>query len=525
MGVPTTDAIREQLEGCCREMVEIRRTEGEGRWQDSNGQGLVLTCEALMCFVAPSLAMGADGSPFIGDILREDELVTSLRVMLDQSASGFLGAPYINFEHYASDGKDHGFVDGACFVSSVILGVSKLCWDSLPDDLRKDLREKFSASLKFLVDAFIDGKGWSWGDYGKPDNPFLYSTWTVVEAIDDLLQAREHISKLFPETDDVIARLEDMAAGTCDYLLQHHMTQSGGGANRYVNLDATSGVIAFDQDDSSVYYNLWAVLPLLLLGAGSDTALQSALDVVMEELSEKLEKYKAATFQFMLDGTELSDFPQFLDRAFLPLVLKTYSIFCLSLSESALLGRIPWLERLYEMLLDNRDAKKRRFVWDKFAHRDTGYAVYYTERAVEALCRLYRLASRIEQGGLAESLDEFTGALSASQWDTAWADMGRSLRQIGGFQGSLEKLAARVDLLEQRLSVVADLDFEELGRERKTLFDDHLASISQHRQGGDLHAALRATRAAREEFPQNEPLKRIEGELEKSLEQLGEGTD
>jgi hypothetical protein len=517
--VPRTGALLEQIEGCCREMVEIRHSEGSGSWADSNGKGLVTSCEALLCFLLPARAVPNRASLFVDTILTRESLTHSLDEIADLAREDFPGTPYINFARYSRDGRDHGFIDGVAFCTSVILSAAAVAWEALPKTLQAKLRSTFERALTFLADSNIEGKGWSWGTYGKPREPFLYATWTTLETIDDLTSQREIAHRILPDSDKLISVLSQQRERARDYLISRHLTKAERSTSPFVNLDATQGVISFGQDDASLYYNLWAVMSLLLSGIEKQAAIAKAMDVILAEMDRKLDKYRAATFHFSLDGTELVAFPQFMDRAFLPLALKAFAIWLAGLPEGELLGSLPAVERLYALLLENRDDKQRRFVWDRFADRDTGYAIYYTERAIEGLCRLYRLSERLEASRLGEALDILSQTAGEAEWHKTWASIGEQLRGSATLHTRVDELQSRIADFEKRLNQIEGFD-PGSAAQRAQEVEESLRTIEIHRRNGRVAEALREVRMALEKHPGNRLLAREREKLEGAAELL-----
>jgi tetratricopeptide (TPR) repeat protein len=498
--LPSCSEIRQEIVNCCSQMRAIRDEKHGGKWEDYNGSGLVLTCEALTCFLTPALVIPEAKDTLLANTLTYDVLVKSLEEILRQSESGFYGLPYVQFKAISKDKKEHGFIDGACFSASVILSATKACEAKIPDRLREPLADTFRRSLDFILGSFIEGKGWSWGTYGKPEEPFLYATWTAAETIADVLAFESiAVEKLGVER-SVIEELGKCLDVASKFLLERHVFTDEATSDSGVSFNAITGEVAFSKKDSHIYYNIWIALALLNSQEAPSDAIKGILDFAIPQVLSAEAKFLTRDHGFDLDSPKLDATAPFPDRALLPSALKALAMWGTNADAGAALAVTDQLSDVYNLVITNR--KQGNYVWDRFARdpENSGYAIYYTERAIEALCRVYTFVEGMGRKGLAD--------LSTGQFMNVWQDIGfklHSLRDDGDDKSFSElstrisdfesAIAQKVSSIERRVEKLEQevVDPAERGRQRAAElldFQKQVETLEEQRDYGEALAVI-----------------------------------
>lgn len=382
--------IRDLILNVQKEIVRNRRRDYDNQWKDANPPGIIISCEALLAFLIPAAAMPELRDEMLSIVSKETiiETLFGKDQVLGLCKDEFYGSPYIDFSS-ASGGKgDLGFLDSASFVVSTVYLVSRLLGTDLDKNQLERIEKTFERGLTFIKESFVEGQGWSWGTFDKPDEAFLYCTWTAVECLTDLLQDRDAVRSISPKWKEFEGDVEGKLNTAREYLERAHIDSPKEGMN------ITEGTVSYEPTDTYLNYNLYAVVSLLLLGSKKNQEIEKAIDVILSEFkkSEKVRRrYLAKPMTFYFDSKTIiraSDDTEYKDRAFLPLLLKALSLFIKENPKESQKYEKDTAE-VYKELLRNRDFGRYQYVWDKYAEKDSGYAIYYTERAIEALVRLY----------------------------------------------------------------------------------------------------------------------------------------
>ncbi len=410
--------IEKHIEKVWKEIIELRQKFNEefkdDKWRDrANDSGLLITAEALCCFFIPAY-FSENLKQKLPQYLNKDIIEHSIKYLLDQSESGFYGDPYVDF--YDTEGNRHEFIDAASYFITTYIYGSKL--GVIPQKFNKTMQERSKKGLNLIIRSTAKFGGWSWGNYKPPEKPFLYTTWTALEALNDILD-RDFIDllEIDMDTQRLISR---HISKTVAYIRDTHLNPDNKkdeqGGNQYL----IEEVLNFPDTGSGIQYNLWALLSSIYsghikMGKKADIEDLKLAFIVGNNYVESNIKSWADEKKFffdVIDGAiydrkdeETREASALSDRTAIPLFLKSLAIFLreaqlqeevaqyIENPENPKLSFKPILNQLnllYLRLLDKEIHPERKAVWDKKAPKQDGYAIYYTERAIEALIAVYR---------------------------------------------------------------------------------------------------------------------------------------
>ena len=401
--LPEKLEVRDLILNTCREMILISKKEFEGKWRDqSNDEGLVIVNEALVSFLIPSSSISKIKDDILSDeVLSKKNIISIVNLLINLSEDDFYGNPYLDFSVYDEEEKNHGFIDAACLTITNIYLLKKLFWSELADDTKIQLNTLFSKGLKFIDDSYIQDKGWSWGTYDKPDEPFIYPTWMVFETITDFIED-SNLTDYISEDDLKKINILKNKLDKIKIFMENKYILSK--SSEKFNKNLTKGTIAFSEKDRSLHYNLWVLISLLLAKSDKAKEIEEAIQIIWDEFQTDERTYLKQPITIYFDGMNKIKDAEFTDRAFLPLFLKSFSIFIKNYP-----NKIKKYEKniikLYNLVIQNRNFDRYIFVWDKYAENDSGYAIYYTERCLEALCRFYQILSEDAETEYTEKVD------------------------------------------------------------------------------------------------------------------------
>lgn len=375
------------------------------------GSGNIIGSEALLCFLLPLSAMRSrpDFRQKIFDIVDEKALRERIEshLLSHKDRLDFTGHPYIQVTD--AEKEQHPFIDSYCFVISILVIYGELFGIPKSKAVLEHFKFLFRSCLEGLKNSAIKGTtgrytGFFATDKYLPDIPFKYPTWMAIDTLSDL-QSLDDISTFAfatPESTDYATTL--LATVSHDVLLEYtrlyidnELTDTEKNWIKGRNVDLTKDIIREDEGDNSPHYNLWAAIILLYLKYTNSEKLASAFRILMPHVDDP-RKARTATespckisfFSDRFPAGELAIENVMTDRCFLPQYVKGLSILLrnfprLRADETFLKS----LDKSLDLLLKNR--KKDCVLWDKFAERDAPYAIYQTERAIEALCAFMNL--------------------------------------------------------------------------------------------------------------------------------------
>lgn len=357
-------------------------------WQDTlNGPGILLYSEALLCFVLP-IFLTSELEDKIRDLIPLSVVEETLDKIIEWTEEGFFGSPYLDFSEDTPLEEDVNFIDSASFVLSALLYSKMAFGDDLSTDLVERMDERMIDALKVIQECHLgEDQGYSWGKKDKPEEAFLYSSWCAAETfgggeISNLKQA------LPSEKESLINEIQEELRNTRKWVEKRFIDDPD------EDLDLTEGLLDFGTAEPlKAYYNLYALTILLYTDSSRWTEIEDGFAVLInnvgKEKDETLRNYLTRDFKFWFDGKEklTGDKSQpYTDRTFLPLIIKALSRY-IGDNETREREYGDELSFFYGKLLENR-SDEFEGVWDE----ETEYSIYYTERAIESLCKLHSYA-------------------------------------------------------------------------------------------------------------------------------------
>lgn len=475
------------------------------------GSGNIIASEALLCFLLPLSAMRAreDFQQKLFEIINENSLRERVEkhLLSHKERADFTGHPYtliIDFEK-----KTHPFIDSYCFIISILILYHELF--GKPES--KSTQEHFKFLFKICVDALknsaIRGSserytGFFVTDKYLPEIPFKYPTWMAVDTLSDLrsLDVSALPFATADTTKDATVLLDevmtDVGAEYRRIYIDCQLTEKEREIIKGRNVNLTVDIVREDEDDNSPHYNLWAIIILLHLKYPDTEKLAAAFRVLMPYIDDQ-KKFRTVTndpckISFFSDRFPAGEAIEnvITDRCFLPQYVKGLSLLLRNTprlrSDEAF---VKSLEKSTGALVKNRT--KDCPLWDKFAERGARYAIYQTERAIEALCALANLRMTVAS--------ELTGSKpiqrSAEAIDKDLVDA--ILRHAIVIHVGEENARAIIsrEVAQQVAKVRADL-LETFGR-LATMIDARLAQEPKSGQGA-IHDLLSQIRAWADEF-------------------------
>jgi hypothetical protein len=439
------------------------------------GSGNIIKSEAILCYLLPLYEAdeAADLGKQISDIVSFKELQSRIDAHLTglKGPADFTGHPYLQIVD--SNGQTHPFLDSYCFVVSILIIYAKI-FGAPKDPARvKHFQELFAEGMNFILGSAVKNKrgkyaGFFFTNEFLPDAPYKYPTWMAIDTLSDLdaatlnsfpfateesrKTARKLLGEVLPQIKDEYVRLyvnQDLFPDEAELI-----------AGR--NLKLTVGLIKEDQDDNFPHYNLWATIILLYLEYDSASTIAAAFDVLRryidEEKSLRTQLQEPCAISFVSEHFPAGDQDEnyLTDRSFLAQFVKGLSLFLLNNLQAAQMENLrATFEKAFYELLKNR--KSGMLLWDRFAEKKAGYAVFQTERSIEALCSCRRLLLNIEKS----KHEKIAAAPDAgSSWQEAILRHAIQLRI--GEQDGRELIAREVKLEVERVMAGKDSDLRQL---------------------------------------------------------------
>ncbi len=376
------------------------------------GSGNIIVSEAIMCYLLPLSFAGSNSSlsKEIFRIVSRDKLRDRILKHLKRfkSRDDYTGDPYLIIKDY--EDNTFPFLDSYCFVLSIVVLYGQIFGEPKNKDDRKVLIDLFADSLKFIENCAVKNvsnvhSGFFATDTHIPETPYKYPTWMAVDTLSDLdglidgnsflLGTSETKNKVEWFINSVLPQIKG------DYIRKYidaDLTNSELQDVSERNLMISKGLLREDEDDNSPHYNLWAIVILLYLEFKSTKTLSEAFKIIspyiLDDAKFRTISTKKCEIAFFSEQYKLGDENENIlsDRCFLPQFVKGLAIFLKSfpnVSEASELEGV--FEQAYDRLMKNR--KDDQALWDRFAENDAPYAIYQTERAIEALCHTRNLFS------------------------------------------------------------------------------------------------------------------------------------
>lgn len=413
MAAQSFDSIVEAIIGALG-YLKARR-DAQGLWEDAansvdgataSGSGDIMACEGVLSFLLALNCLNGrpDLQQRIDTIFPRAALEGEMFGLLERLRQGgtYGGRPYAWIVD--ESGAEHPLVDVVCYAISIITLGEKIFGPPADAERRQLGREVMETCLEILAGSVVydevrRAKGWSFTNYDLPDRPFKYCTWMACDTLSDLIEIKDLSDRYYASTRVLDAatafrrQLPQVKAEMARIHVDGQHTAAERGAFQGRNVLITTGAaVQEDEADRGYSYNLWIIMSLMYLSYEDPRVLATALSA----MGTKLGNSKARADQIKAESTILFETGKafmanmdagrnFLDdRSFLPQYVKALALFRLWYpAESA--GVEAQLEMALGWLMDNRKAGCP--AWDKHA-RQGDHALYQTERAIEALCRV-----------------------------------------------------------------------------------------------------------------------------------------
>lgn len=409
-------------------------------------QGLVNTAEALECFFIPYFSVKGVREAFWNDeLIKIDHIRSAIEYLVleckndseNDGLNSLSGTPYMNFklvEHsdtMSGIERNLDFLDTACFVLPCLLDakaidaerdimlknglLNKSTPDLLDSKLLEAVDERISATARMLQSCDLGpGYGWTYTDdpleTDKQDH--LYFTWNALEALELLIKYLEKAPHLIPkEATDVwggtsaLDSLKALFREKQSYLAAAFLSAD----NKKLYICETR--VDFGNEDSNWYYNVFAVLSLLISGYSDKNRLTKAFTFFLKNLKgmtlEKARKKEHGVFllEGSLYGKHKKDWSE---RALTPLIIKAMAR--LNILDGHLLSDViepieeydsseQLLNKYLQQLGDERINLSNSKICNLWANLggESIYSIYYTQRSVEALTTLYSCLAPTDQ--------------------------------------------------------------------------------------------------------------------------------
>jgi hypothetical protein len=398
------------------------------------GSGNIIGSEALLCFLLPLSAL-RDQQVFqqkVFEVVSKKALCERVEshLLVHKNRADFTGHPYtliVDFER-----KTHPFIDSYCFIISILVLYAEIFGTPGNKATLEHFRFLFRTCLESLKNSAVKGTaghyaGFFATDKYLPEVPFKYPTWMAIDTLSDL-RVLDDVSALpfatNESTRDATLLLDNILPDVRDeyrrVYIDGELTAKEKELIKNRNVDLTVDIIREDEDDNSPHYNLWAAIIFLHLNYNDTDKLAAAFKILMPYIDDT-RKFGRITndpckISFFSDrfppGEAIENV--ITDRCFLPQYVKGLSLLLKNVPR--LRTEEPFTKSLGKSiaaLLKNR--KKDVSLWDRFSERQAPYAIYQTERAIEALCALVNLRATV----LSEEIDT-----AAQQWPAQRFDAG-----------------------------------------------------------------------------------------------------
>jgi hypothetical protein len=443
--------------------------------EEVHGSGNIIKSEAILCYLLPlyetdeESELGSQISAIVG--LKELQGRVDAHLTGLKNPADFTGHPYLKIVD--SGGKTHPFLDSYCFLISILIIYAKVFGVPKDPGKLKHFQGLFSEAIGFVYRSAVKnarGKyaGFFFTDELLPDAPYKYPTWMAIDTLSDLdaatlisfpfatedckKTARKLLEEVLPQIKEEYVRLY-----VNQDLLPDEVEQIAGR-----NLKLTEGLIKEDQDDNSPHYNLWATIILLYLGYDSGNTIREAFEVlrryIEEEKSLRTQLQEPCAISFVSGNFPPGDQDEnyLTDRSFLSQFVKGLSLFFRNYPQALQVEslRATFQKAFYELL---KNRKGGILLWDKFAEKKAGYAIFQTERSIEALCSCRRLLLDLEKGKKERSVARFD---AGAGWQEAILRHAIQLRI--GEQDGRELVAREVRLEVERAIADKDSDLRQL---------------------------------------------------------------
>lgn len=404
-------------------------------------QGLINTAEALECFFMPYFGVKGIREKFWDEeLINLEYIANGIRYLVedfkeDPDNDGLLklsGTPYMNFKFQGASEEESGiehnldFLDTACFLLPCLLDAKAisverqymieegLLHDTTPEIIPKDLLSKVDQRITdaamFLRRCDLGpGRGWAYtNDPMEPNRQDqLYFTWNALESLEVFQAYVEESNHLVPRAaidewggDKAIEFIQRKFAEKLSYLSAKFLSPDN------KNLYICKNKVDFGADDQLWYYNLFAVISLLITGVKDTESIGSSLKYLLTEFEkppvfEKLKKVESGEFFIAGDPSFFDKHKKvWYERAIFALLIKALALFKKQDQEKfnsmmkdldAFSSEDVLLTKYLDAIDNDRfivEEHSLASIWDKQIPPPQ-YSIYYTERVIESLVKLY----------------------------------------------------------------------------------------------------------------------------------------
>jgi hypothetical protein len=372
------------------------------------GSGQIMACEGLLSFLLPlsRFRTRPELQRRIYDIYPRGRLTADVyRLLADlMEIRRFSGTPYVLLRD--TDGNEHPLLDTVCYAVSIVPLAEAVFGPPTEGWQREAACRVMDYGLEFLEGALVRttlAKGWSLTNHDVPTRPFKYATWMAADTLSDLMAIDGLANKPYmtPVGLERTTRLRVAMSEVKVELARIHVDgkhseaeiAAFGGRNVMIT---TGQPVREDEYDEGYAFGLWIALALLYLGYENPTILSGCLATLFRHMEKELVRSKQTKadveIQFETEkafkpGTKVKggNVNLLADRSFLPQFVKALALMAHRHPDAdpAMGDR---MEIALKWMLDNREPGCP--AWDLYAEGGGGYAVYQTERAIEALCRI-----------------------------------------------------------------------------------------------------------------------------------------
>jgi hypothetical protein len=214
-----------------------------------------------------------------------------------------------------------------------------------------------------------------------------------VEGIVPVLEGQNRM--LFPRnTGELLGILEGDVNSARTWIENEFLGLSRASGNERLNLQQE--VISFGGGDVSLYYNLYAIIVLLLAQSQKSDEIGNGIDFILNAVSNRRTLQTVTDpegFRFTLDGSLFEKHQKrYSDRCFVPMLIKALILYANRRREDR--DRMMPIIREWETKLDDYRNDTLPDVWD---NTNRGYSLFYTQRVMECLAYLWSFYSDIEK--------------------------------------------------------------------------------------------------------------------------------
>lgn len=457
--------VKSKIEETLRTVVAIysgtenKKDGKKDSWSDGdNNSGLIISCEALESFLIPCLNIKDLREKFFnGKLLPLETIRKTVKELINREY--LFGDPYIDFTQKGEAGppgsgleKDLEFVDSAGFMLSTMLDI-KRALEIKPDLIPKSdvtkIDKQIVKALTFLKDSHV-GKDRGWSYTNSPDETekldFLYFTWSAVEGIEPAL-SEENEKFLSVEAKKLLEEMREHFYSSRTWIENTFL----GGYPEGENLNLQGQLIDFGGGDTSLFYNLYAIVILHLTKSQKKEEINKGLNMILDLLTEKKVKRSVTDpegFRFNIEGVLVEKHDKrYYDRCFIALLLK--ALVLQAKENPSLVDNILPTIREWETELYKNQNSRIPSVWDNTSR---GYSIFYTQRAIESLTYLCSLYVEIEKPPSLPTKEVILSQFVALITDEVMAEA----------QKSIEEIESRVESQDSKLVGLKEKEVERL---------------------------------------------------------------